>query len=63
MTTEEIAELYMVADDHESDTLDALRVKAGQTWDHWRCWTNVAADTHCQRCGMPRAEAEAEDAA
>lgn len=48
--------LYAVANDYEAQTLDALRERAGLTWEHEGCWTNEASDTTCGRCGDPRSE-------
>jgi len=57
----EAERMYDVADDYETATLDALRQRAGITWDHTEeqgCdpggWTNLASDSVCQRCGKPR---------
>lgn len=48
----EVDRLYAIADDHEADTLDQLRERAGITWecrvdDHW---TNMKGE-RCERCG------------
>jgi hypothetical protein len=60
MTNEELLwELYAIADDGEAQMLDALRDRAGQTWE---CrdeqgdshWTNLRQDKVCDRCGQPR---------
>jgi hypothetical protein len=59
VTSAELAELYEVARDAEADTLDSLRRRAGQTWEHIRCWTNAADNTRCENCGRPRDELEA----
>ena len=56
----ELDELYAVADDHEVGVLDELRRRAGQTWDHPLCWTNMGTSTHCEECGKSRREIEEE---
>lgn len=59
-TTDEISEMYAVADDGEADTLDALRLRAGLTWDctpageDFAHWTNLRTDDRCGQCGAPR---------
>jgi hypothetical protein len=53
-----IAELYAVASDGEAATLDRLRLRAGQVWEHVRCWTNPAVAARCQNCGQLRAKLE-----
>jgi hypothetical protein len=63
MTADELTRrLYDVADDYETDTLDALRVKAGIVW---LCpvapWT-VPTGEDCDDCGRSRADAIAEAA-
>ena len=48
--------MYRVAEDWEADVLDALRERAGITWEHEGCWTNMADDKRCGGCGEPREE-------
>ena len=56
--------MYEVADDYEAATLDALRNKAGLTWE---CrdkggrshWTNGENETKCGECGKRRFSAAA----
>jgi hypothetical protein len=51
----EIERLYEVADDSEADVLDALRIRAGITWDCEPCrWTNVG--DNCELCNASRPE-------
>jgi hypothetical protein len=53
-----IDRLYEVADDHESDVLDALRERAGLIWTCYgphkpkdpEAWTNQAGQP-CEVCG------------
>jgi len=50
----EVERLYLVAEDYEADVLDHLREKAGVTWTHYGCWTNLVAGgdgKNCERCG------------
>ena len=54
MDETEIARLYDVAEDHEAQMLDELRERAGITWEHEGCWTNLAEATTCDRCGATR---------
>lgn len=62
-----IERLYAVADDHETDVLDALRERAGLTWEcrdvtGYSHWTNDETDKSCggwiasenRVCGKPR---------
>ncbi len=56
---EEISRLLAVANDGERTMLDELRRRAGITWEHPGCWTNMADETQCGRCGRPRGEVEA----
>lgn len=56
MTAPEIHALYEVASDAEADLLDRLRRRAGQTWEHIGCWTNVVANARCENCGRLRTE-------
>lgn len=55
----DIMALYEIATDYESDILDELRLRAGQTWNcsspkhGMSLWTNEAADAVCGNCGEP----------
>ncbi len=57
-TDTDITRMYQAAEDWEADVLDALQRRAGITWEHDGCWTNLANDTHCGYCGKPRAETD-----
>ena len=45
--------MYQVAEDWEAAVLDDLRRRAGLTWEHEGCWTNLITDDRCGKCGAP----------
>lgn len=47
----ELDQMYRVAEDWEADVLDALRRRAGITWECEGCWTNTADTATCDQCG------------
>lgn len=58
---ESIHPILSVATDSEISLIDELRRRAGQTWEHIGCWTNLASQEHCERCGKHRVKLPAED--
>ena len=61
LTGEDVDRMYEVAEDWEADVLDALRRRAGLTWEcdggdpeRFSHWTNLESDEHCGLCGRAR---------
>ncbi len=50
--------LYKFASDGEAEMLDDLRRRAGITWEHVGCSTNLYGSNSCERCGELRVELE-----
>jgi len=57
-TPGKMTRLYKFASDGEATMLDDLRRRAGITWEHVGCWTNLATSASCERCGALRANDE-----
>ena len=53
-----IGAMNEVADDWESDVLEALAVRCGYWWRCERSWVNRYDEPTCGECGRPREECE-----
>lgn len=55
--------LNEVADDWESDVLEALALRSGFLWMCERSWVNRYDEQNCGECGRPRTDCEREEPA
>jgi len=55
--TDQITDLYTVADDDEADIIERLAIKAGHRWQCSCGWVSYIASARCEgQCGLPRPE-------